>query len=939
MKTPLRINLLRLMLCGLLLFLAADAARAVDRNFTVRVPQRIGGAFQIARVKITLHMTAAPTNSEELDIFGVTNLTPDTLPQSAGPHQVTFRTSAASSTVTIDMTFKGFIPMGGAGFCGLTPSAYTTGANPFVDFPMTLTFGGGNIDSYEMSSYTAISDLNCGCARRRADNPGAAWATPPPGANAGRHPLDVVLVLDRSGSMGEPVPSGLTDAVGQTSTGLEPKIGLLNDAVVAFISLWRMEGTGRPGDRLGIVWFDSSFQIVAPGLVRRDAPAPTNWESLHTNQPAGGSTAMGDGFSNGVELEESNATQNDLNIVLLTDGMQNDGNQMRRNPVDTAVWQFFHLRPPPGPSAAYFAVADNCKPAFCIGVGAAGTYLTDLAEIAAQSGGDNRQVVTGTDMGDAFLDHLVLMLKGNTMSLLKRQNGALAAGSSSVSPPIILKLDPTVGQAIFVLNWSGQATPNGLKLELLPPGGGTPVVPAAQKDALSFTMQSVNLPATGPAGDWQARIVRNAGSAEVPFHLSVYTVESRFSSQFSFTKSPYGTGEDIILTAALSYNGQPLLNQGGHLDVQIERPQSALGTLLHNLQVSDNTLNNQPAGVSADSFNTPYGRKLYSVLSNSALTKTFLPRPVPNVERMFDDGSPAHGDAAPGDGIYSMRYADTKIPGTYKFKVAMNLVSPTSEKINRSEEHETQVNVLKIDPTEAEVNATYLGSDKYRLDIVPADRFGNFLGPGYADQIKVTVSGGGSVSGPIVDERQNGTYTAQLTGVASAATAIVKVAFQNNVFAETNLKNAQKAKRPYAIFAGLGGNFPHGDFGNSFGTGVSAHVGFEYMFTNRVSTELSTGYERFNSSFGSSHANMGRASGNIKFYPVIGTFQFGIFGGGGVYVFNSGNAHGGLNFGAVGEYRINTTVGVESMYNFHSVFTSGQNLNYSTLTGGLRFRF
>src|SRR5207237_1392068 len=152
------------------------------------------------------------------------------------------------------------------------------------------------------------------------------------------------------------------------------------------------------------------------------------------------------------------------------------------------------------------------------------------------------------------------------------------------------------------------------------------------------------------------------------------------------------------------------------------------------------------------------------------------PKPAPTLFNLLDNGNPANGDTVAGDGIYSGRFTTTRVPGLYRFKVTMNLTSPTSQQISRIEQRNTEVNVLVIDPQQSEVSSTQdlITPTKFRLDIVPADRFGNFLGPGYADQIKITLVGSGTV-GPVVDERQNGTYTAQLTGVPDPATTRAKV--------------------------------------------------------------------------------------------------------------------------------------------------------------------
>jgi hypothetical protein len=448
------------------------------------------------------------------------------------------------------------------------------------------------------------------------------------------------------------------------------------------------------------------------------------------------------------------------------------------------------------------------------------------------------------------------------------------------------------------------------------------------------------LPTNGAAGDWRAEISRKSGNAAVPYHMSVYTFEAKFSSRFDFTTVSHGTGDDIILTATLGFGGLPLTGQAGGLKVQVERPASALSTVLHQANTPISVLTT-PVGVSADSYSTPYDRKLLQLLETTGLGQAIDPKPDPQLVTLFDDGDPAHGDAVAGDGVYSMRYGQTRIPGRYRFKIAMNATTPSGP-VNRIEQRDAEVQVLKIDAAQSEVNSTkdITIADKYRIDIVPADRFGNFLGPGYTDQIKVTLVGPGTVSTPVVDERENGTYTVELTGVTAPATTRVQVSYLGQTFADKTVRDAGKAARPFAVFFGIGGNFPHGPFSTAFNSGVSARFGFEYMFTNRVSVEGTLGYDRFASAFSSNHLNLVRGSGNLKFYPVIGTFQFGVFGGGGVYHFDSGGGtHGGVNIGAVGEIRLNTSVSIESNYNFHNVFTSGSSTRFSTLQGGIRFRF
>jgi hypothetical protein len=945
MKSTLRSNLLTAVQAGLLLFLITATASAAD--FSVNVPFRAGaGQLQAGRVKITLRMQN-PANPGAvgvdqlitLDSVGgsplgsprtMTATTVGAVNAATGFRVAFYSLASAPNDVVIDVTFLSKFT---------TPGNFCV-SNTMASFTLALRYnpGGGNtIQSYRLSSYSAPADLipeQCGCINRRLNTPGAVWASPPPGTDMGRHPYDVVLVLDRSGSMGDPIPAGLSGSDSAI------KMNALKEAVKTFIDQWKLEIDAPPDDRLAIVWFETGVTVEAPGnFVRRDSPG--GWDALKNAvnaQTTADSTAMGDGVSKGVDLLQDNDVGNDRNIVLLTNGMQNVGNLIIPDAVNPSLHDFFWLNKTP--AAGYQPLASMCVPMDAIGVGGApGDIPIDLlTAISTETGAEAQLPVNSIAMANAFGNSLVNILKGNTMSVLKREEGTLNSGSSQ-APPALFNLDSSVRQGIVVLGWSGAGNDNALKLDVFPPSGPTPVF-AQQVTTPFYIIKTVELPTSGSPGGWQALVSRTTGNANIPYYVSVYTMEGRFSSRFEFKKADYGTGDDIVLTATLGFGGQPLLGQGNGLSVRVERPESAINTLLHNMNVPDAVLTTQPAGVSTDSYTRPYERKVFDLLKSTTFGQQVEPRADPETFRMLDNGNPANGDAKAGDGIYSMRYPRTRVPGRYRFKVAMNLTTPTGT-VNRIEQHDTEVNVLVIDSKQSEVNSTrdLVTPGKYRLDIVPADRFGNFLGPGYADQIQVALVGPGAVSGTVVDERQNGTYTVQLTGVSDAAATRAKIRFRNDEFSDRSISESGKPTRRYAIFAGVGGNFPHGDFGTLFNTGVSAHAGFEYMFTNRVSTELSAGYERFNFAFGSSHLNMGRASANIKFYPVIGTFQFGLFGGGGVYVFNSGDTHGGLNIGAVGEYRLNTTVGLESTYNFHSIFASGQHLNYSTLTGGIRFRF
>ncbi len=122
--------------------------------------------------------------------------------------------------------------------------------------------------------------------------------TAPPAVAVERAPLDVVVVLDRSGSMSGPPLASVTAATAQ---------------------LLRLAG---PDDRLGVVAFDDEVQLVLP-LTHHDPDVAAH--VVRAIEP-GGSTNLSGGWLKGLEMLTGAPRPEALRrIVLLTDGHANAG--------------------------------------------------------------------------------------------------------------------------------------------------------------------------------------------------------------------------------------------------------------------------------------------------------------------------------------------------------------------------------------------------------------------------------------------------------------------------------------------------------------------------------------------------------------------------------------------------------------------------------------
>ena len=146
----------------------------------------------------------------------------------------------------------------------------------------------------------------------------------------------------------------------------------------------------------------------------------------------------------------------------------------------------------------------------------------------------------------------------------------------------------------------------------------------------------------------------------------------------------------------------------------------------------------------------------------------------------------------------------------------------------------------------------------------------------------------------------------------------------------------------FAVFGNVGVTLPHGDFSTFADPGFSFNAGLEYMITSQFSVEGILGFHRFKQfpGFFGDHTNLYQVSANGKFYFVDESSKVRPFvnGGVGVYVTDAATAHFGGNVGGGVLYEATPHFGIQGSYNLHIV-SSGSNVHYSTVQGGVRFRF
>jgi len=748
-------------------------------------------------------------------------------------------------------------------------------------------------------------------------------------------PIDVVLVLDVSGSMTE---------LASTESVTLRKIDILHEASNLFLNTWASDTLCDANDRAGAVFFEttaSPYFVAGSFLVG----PPTNWSTLENEvlmHPTGNTTAMGDGLQEALNRFDD-ASNNLRYIILFTNGMQNQGNLVE----DSGPPDFLK-------TLNGFSLRSYGIPIYTIGAGVTtgSAYEELLEDIAEQTGVTSTFTKTiADDLTDAFWQTLIATMRGNSPAMVGVHAGIINKGDTSITHTF--QVNRAAKSGVFIVGWHAfsneDRNPQAITMEVVGPNTIGTLTQGVLRDDRHFHIRSVSFPLSGFSanaheGVWKIIInSKNMKGTKAYYHTALIVDEAKLDYRVGAAPSDYGTGEDILLTASLSVEGQPVKN-ADPVQCSVTRPKLPLGTFLNQRDLSDSQLNNNPPGVHEDNFPNAYSRKLYRLIVEQGLGKLLEPITETKPIALYDDGNEElHGDAKAGDGIYSVLYKNTKIPGQYKFNFSIQGEHAVIGKFSRTEESTVVVRVKTADPGESEIYHDNLLSGDKLLTVVPADRFGNFLGPGYDNEVSITTNNPAVTVTAVKDERVNGTYTTTLKNVPPGADPEVTVMVRGKELAKKPL--SQWVLPPKWILGGyFGRNLPRKNLDILYNPGLSIEGVLEYLFSNRVAVFASVGYNIFKHDIDVAGVvpvdlKAINVSGNLKVYPVIGTFQLSIFGGGGYYLFDPGDDKFGLNCGTAAELRISTNFSIEAKCNYNYVFTPIEKTIFFTLQGGLRYRF
>jgi photosystem II stability/assembly factor-like uncharacterized protein len=539
------------------------------------------------------------------------------------------------------------------------------------------------------------------------------WRTPISHAFPQRDPVDIMLVLDLSGSMLSPA-----------CPTCEPKLRVLKDAVELFVQLWRV--FTAEDDRIGITYFKTTinqFQIGADVLV----PVSPNTAAVITDVQAQTTvvtnlTAMGGGIQTAVQQLTDDTRPR--NIILFTDGMQNV------NPmVDESTLQIVnepgHAGSGIAPLVPPMTLDNNLNiKVNTIGVGASAPFGALLEDIASHTGGVFK-ITTAPDeeLRRFYVEELVEALKDYSPQLLGYRYGSIDVTTGTAEETftvnkgagkILLKLSRKRGD---VSEFSVEKDGNDI----------TRYGKWIKGDYYSIFYMSlphIRGKTIHSEGNWTMRIKGGKGTA---YEAAVIIDEPFLDYDFLLDRKEHTTGEPIGLTARLTVEGKPITT-GCSVTARVLKPQNGFSTLLstHADPVVPSKYQFEPGA-------TPGQKKLELLLQD----KKFYEQLRPEEETVTLKSNT--------NGTYSAEFTDTLAAGIYTVIFQATGQHPVIGAYNRTETLSTMVRFGKIDPGKSGLVVGLLdqtGKGRYmQLYIRPVDYSGNYLGPDYGHEIQVLLDG------------------------------------------------------------------------------------------------------------------------------------------------------------------------------------------------------
>jgi hypothetical protein len=532
---------------------------------------------------------------------------------------------------------------------------------------------------------------------------------------------DVMLVVDRSGSMSSDDGSGRT------------KMEAARDAVSLFVQLVKA-GTGN---RAGLVSFstdatspvDFPLAAVTAGTQTALVGGPPFSGGLVGALAAGGATSIGAGLK-AAQAQISAPGANPRSILLLTDGLQN--------------------------TAPMIADVDGLLAGItvhAIGLGSEsnldGALLTSLTEA---HGGLYTRADSGLSLEKFFSSAFGNIFEAGVLFDPEFDLPADVSPGTPVTFSICGEEEVTA-----VAGWND--VDGSLLLEITSPGGN--VISAATAGVRSasgrtWTFLRVPLPFGGErSGNWSVNVVRPGGGGEFPppspeLHYFVNVIPTGGPKMTRLPdRAPLYTGDKVNPLVLVRYD-DGTWPEGMEVSLAVTRPDASVGTVLSRAGLG------APGAIDADGLTARQA-------TLQAIERSTGKPIVGYVESALtlSDAARDNGGMFESAGTFGKALSDfLVVEGNYTFHARATWDQagcPGMRELLWTSRVE-----IGIDAGKTPVTSAPAGGSKVQLTFTPTDKYGNHLGPGRLDGFGIVGQPGSTPTGPVTD-LGNGSYQVTVT--------------------------------------------------------------------------------------------------------------------------------------------------------------------------------
>jgi hypothetical protein len=708
-----------------------------------------------------------------------------------------------------------------------------------------------------------------------------------------RSPVDVMLVLDLSGSM-----------LNTACASCEPKLNVLKDAVEIFTQLWSAVAVN--GDRMGVTYFKTNINNFSPG---GDDLPPFNAQDIIDDVTAQNTistnlTAMGGGLQKAVNtLTDASRARS---IILFTDGMQNVNPMVINDTplkIDNASWISRSSNIPPNSPPTQLNTGLNIR-VNTIGVGSTPAFTTLLNDIASATDGVFKQTNAPDEVLIQFyVEELVDVLRDYSPQLICYHYGQIGASNTSEEAFIV---NNSVTKVIIKVSWARKTS---LKIQINKDNadvtGRADIINDSFYTIFVFDLNSLS---GTPGGTWEVKMYGREGES---YQLATIVEEPRVDYSFSLGKEVYKAGEPMTIMAELSVNGRPVVSNAT-VKATVLKPKEGLGNLLSKYSMPADSSVRYEKGATIGQ------QKLALLCQQDYFYNQLQEIPVPIVL------------ANAGGGRYTATFTDTWTPGAYTVKFYIE-GKDTQTGLYRREEQMT----VDFEFNEADYKLSGLcrkalvsaeGGKETLISFRPRDAMKNYLGPDYRHRISISV--GGVDKSRSLKDAGDGSYelkTSESADTPLSVTVLGKTLF-DGVIKELPVGGGW--------YASLHAGYPFTKDLTGKHLGLLLMEGdIEYRFLPHLSAQLNGGYYLFNNE----NSILG-ACVQLKAYAVRNNWLVYGEAGPGYYKPSGLNGAAAVNIGAGIMKDINPGISVSLGGNFFHIFTSPDKIDFYGIKAGVHFK-